>query len=205
MSAEVVPFGDIPAGSNAGSVMGRLQVLSIARRPFRDCGVQRREIQATEKAFALAISRAMGMVVVTAHGRLGASEAVLLQTVLGDLIEGQGNLKVVLDAHDVSGLSPSSLDVLVAATDAASQIGGELTFADPSDACLPALEAIGLGDAITLARHCGQRAPEPALAGQDGAARRAAMAEHPAGSGRHQEFPWSLVTRLQEPTITTPP
>lgn len=91
----------------------------------------------------------MGVVLVTAHGHLGASDADVLRPVLGDLIEGQGNLKVVLDVHDVSGIDGSSLQALVGAVDAAAQLGGELTFADPNETSIKALVAVGLGDAIT--------------------------------------------------------
>ena len=183
MSAELLPLGEMPVGRNASNVAGHLQVPPGARRAARDCAPAPVGTRIPETAFALAISRAMGVVVVTAHGRLGASEADVLQAVLVDLIEGQGNLKVVVDLRDVSGLGPSSLEVLVAATDAAVRLGGELTFADPSDAGSTALEAVGLSDAITLTRQCGQRAlaPLPLGKGND-AARRAAMAEHPAGT-----------------------
>jgi len=190
MSAELLPLGDVPVGRDASSVAGRLQVPSIVRRAPHDCGPKPLKVQATDKAFALVVGRAMGVVVVTAHGHLGASEAEVLQTVLVDLIEGQGNLKVVLDVRDVSGLGPSSLEVLVAAAAAAANIGGELTFADPSEAGLRTLEAVGLGDSVTMARQCRQRAPAaaPPPPGQaDGVARQAAMAEHPAGTGRERE------------------
>jgi anti-anti-sigma factor len=184
MSADLLPLGDVPVARNAS----RLKLPSIARRAPRDCGPKPLGVQAPEKAFALAVGRAMGVVVVTAHGHLGAAESDVLQTVLVDLIEGQGNMKVVMDVRDVSGFSPSSLEVLVAATDAAAQLGGELTFSDPSDAGSRALEAVGLGDAITLARKCGLRALAPPPRGEgDGAARRAAMAEHPAGTGSERE------------------
>ena len=144
----------------------------------------------------------MGVVVVTAHGHLGASEADVLQAVLADLIEGQGNLKVVLDLHDVSGIDRSSLQALVAAVDAAAQLGGELTFADPNETSIKALEAVGLGDAITPARRCSPRALAPVPPGQGNlAARRAAMGRHPAETGPRQGHPGSLVAP-QEQTDT---
>lgn len=198
MSAELLPLGDLPVGRNASSAAGRLQMPSIARRAPSDC--LPRHPRAPVSAFALAVSRAMGVVVVTAHGHLGAAEADVLQSVLVDLIENQGNLKVVLDVRDVPGLAPSSLAVLVAATDAAARVGGELTFADPSEAGIGALKAVGLGDAITLASQCGQRGPGPGPGQGNGAARRAAMAQHPAGTGGHREHPRSLVTPREEPT-----
>jgi len=144
----------------------------------------------------------MGVVVVTAHGHLGASEADVLQAVLADLIEGQGNLKVVLDVHDVSGIDGSSVQALVAAVEAATQMGGELTFADPNETSIKALEAVGLGDAITLARKCGQRALASVPPGQgNAAARRAAMAQHSAETRPRQGHPGSLVAP-QEQTDT---
>lgn len=201
MSAELLPLDDVPLGRDASSVAGRLQVPSITRRAPRDCASPPAKALAPVSAFALAVSRAMGVVVVTAHGHLGPSESDVLQAVLVDLIEGQGNLKVVLDVRDVSGLDRSSLQVLVAATDAAARLGGELTFADPSEAGIKALEAVGLGDAVTLARQCGQRALAPLPPGQgNGAVRRAAMAHHPAGTGGHREHPRSFVTPHEEPT-----
>lgn len=202
MSAERVPLGDVPTNHNASNVPGRTQVPFNARRAQRQCGPKPQEAQAPEKVFALAVSRAMGVVVVTGHGHLGASEADMLRAVLVDLIEGQGNLKVVLDASDVSGLDRSSLAVLAAAVDAAALLGGELTFADPSEAGTNALKAAGLGEAITQARECGQRAlaePPPGLGAE--AARRAARSQHPAGTASHRENPWLLVAPNDEPTI----
>jgi len=144
----------------------------------------------------------MGVVVVTAHGHLGASEADVLRAVLADLIEGQGNLKVVLDVHDVSGIDGSSVQALVAAVEAAAQMGGELTFADPNETSIKALEAVGLGDAITRARKCSPRAPEFVPPGRGNAAgRRAAVAQHPAETRPRQGRPGSLVAP-QEQTDT---
>jgi anti-anti-sigma factor len=190
MSAELLPLDDVPGNRSASSVAGRVQVSAIARHAPSDCAPKPPMAQSQETAFALVVSRAMGVVVVTAHGHLGASEAGVLEAVLVDLIEGQGNLKVVVDFRDVSGLDPSSLEVLVAATAAAAQRGGQLTFADPSEAGTRALEAVGLGAAIILARQCNQRAVAPRPPGQtNGSARRAAMAEHPAGTASHREHP----------------
>lgn len=91
----------------------------------------------------------------------------------------------------------------MAAADAAALLGGELTFADPSDAVIKALDAVGLGDAITLARRCGQRAlPAPPPVQSYGAIRRAPMAQHPAGTGRYREHSRYLLTRHEEPTTT---
>ncbi len=143
----------------------------------------------------LSVSRAMGVVVVTPHGHLGASEGAALEDVLVDLIEDQGNLKVVLDARDVVGLGPSSLEVLVAAADAEARLGGELTFADPSEAGAYALRSVGLGEAITSARQCDHRPPLPDSPGQrEASTRRSAMSEHPAGTHLHRDQSRSFAT-----------
>jgi anti-anti-sigma factor len=142
----------------------------------------------------------MGVVVVTAHGHLGAPEADVLQAVLADLIEGQGNLKVVLDVHDVSGIDGSSLGALAAAVEAATKLGGDLTFADPNQTTIKALEAVGLGDAITLARKCSPRALALSPSGQaNPAAQRAAMAQHPARTGPGQQYPESFAAPQEPP------
>lgn len=202
MPAELLPLGDTPAGRNASSVAGRIQVPHLPRRPPCDCAPRPPSGRVANTAIALAISRAMGVVVVTAHGHLGASDADALQAVLADLIEGQGNLKVVLDVHDVSGIDGSSLQALVGAVDAAAQLGGELTFADPNETSIKALVAVGLGDAITLDRNYSLRALASVPPGQGyPAARRASMAEHPAEAGRRQGHPGSLVAP-QEQTDT---
>jgi hypothetical protein len=69
--------------------------------------------EASEKLHArpaLAVSRAMGAVGMTPHGHLGASEGAALEDVCVDLIEDQGNLKVVVDARDVDRLDSSTLE-----------------------------------------------------------------------------------------------
>ena len=53
---------------------------------------------------------------------------------LADVIEGQGNLKVVLDLHDVSGIDGPSVEAFAAAVEAATQLGGDVTFAGTTSA-----------------------------------------------------------------------
>ncbi|HET7486550.1 MAG TPA: STAS domain-containing protein [Acidimicrobiales bacterium] len=116
-------------------------------------------------AFTFDITRDMGVVVVTAHGRLDATSGATLRAVLVDLIEGQGNLRVVVDLHAASVVDPSIVEVLVAASASATRRGGELTFTDPSDCLLATLEAIGLASAATVAAHRRLRSlPPPPVA-----------------------------------------
>ncbi|MGI8776293.1 MAG: STAS domain-containing protein [Acidimicrobiales bacterium] len=61
--------------------------------------------------FSMAIGRALGTVVVTAHGDLDDAGAANLERVLDDLIDGQGNLHVVVDLHDVGAVGPSGLSM----------------------------------------------------------------------------------------------
>lgn len=103
--------------------------------------------------FSCAVTRVLGVVVVTVHGSLDASSCSALEAVLADLIEGQGNLRVVVDVGDMAVVDPSCLGVLVAAADSAAGRGGEVTFAHPTDSVARALEVAGLGGAISAARR----------------------------------------------------
>lgn len=127
--------------------------------------------------FALAIARAMGTVVVTAHGHLDADRGVLLEGVLVDLIEGQGNLEVVLDLRDVAAVDPSSVQVLVAAAAAAADRGGELTFAHASESVIATLAAAGLACVVEASGRLLRSLPAPP---PDEGHLRQAMSQHPA-------------------------
>ncbi len=142
-------------------------------------------------AFAFDITRDMGVVVVTAHGRLDATSGAALRAVLVDLIEGQGNLRVVVDLHDASVVEPSIIEVLVAASASAARRRGELTFGDPSDSLLAALKAIGLARAVTQTGRRRLRSLPPPSPEADGGPRRTARAQHPAGTDGGPDHPRS--------------
>jgi hypothetical protein len=61
------------------------------------------------------IARALGRVVLTLHGPLDDGAAPRLPGVLVDLIEGQGNLDVVVDTMFAGSLDGGSIEVLVGA------------------------------------------------------------------------------------------
>lgn len=122
----------------------------------------------TPVACSFTVSRAFGTVIVTAHGRLDPSSSDVLGAALADLIDNQGNLSVILDAHDLALAEPSLLRFLVAPAASATRRGGRLRVADPSPPVIAALEAIGLGGAIAMTRPAaGQMArPQPVRQGR---------------------------------------
>ena len=77
---------------------------------------------------SLAVGRAMGTVVVTLHGTVDAAAASVLECVLRDLIDEQGNLDVVVDLRRVVISDPAGHAVLVQASAWADRHGGRLTL-----------------------------------------------------------------------------
>lgn len=94
--------------------------------------------------FRLAISRAFGTVIVTVHGMLDRTTSRELDGVLTDLIEGQGNLDVVVDLWDMEAIEGETLAVLDAAVACARSLGGHLTLTRPTPAVRELLETMGL-------------------------------------------------------------
>ena len=101
-------------------------------------------------SFSIVIGRALGTVVVTVRGELGASGATLLRSVLSDLILDQGNMSVALDLRKLRRLHRSAVDVLVDARTWARDRSGELRLYDPPTAVADLLAASGLSSAIAL-------------------------------------------------------
>ena len=96
------------------------------------------------------IGRALGTVVVTLHGELSAVTSGMLHDVLLDLIEGQGNLFLVIDMHDVVIPAGARLDGLVAARASLLDRGGRFLLAAPVGPVRGTLEAAGLSEAIEV-------------------------------------------------------
>jgi anti-anti-sigma factor len=74
--------------------------------------------------FGIVIGRRLGTVVVTVHGELDVARAAQLGTILVDLIDGQGNLSLVVDLHDATTSDPDTLSVFVDAAERAQRRGG---------------------------------------------------------------------------------
>lgn len=96
----------------------------------------------------LAISRTLGDVVVTVEGEVGARTSGMLGAALLDLIEGQGNLFVVVDLRGAVLAGPSGLDVLAAAKRSMEGRNGQFLLSAPSHDIRKALLAAGLADVI---------------------------------------------------------
>lgn len=76
------------------------------------------------------VSRTAGTVVVTIHGQIRFDEWTRIGAVLGDLIDDQGNLDVVLDLCGIAHLEREAVPLIVHAARQAHNHGGRLRLAD---------------------------------------------------------------------------
>jgi anti-anti-sigma factor len=88
-----------------------------------------------------AISRALGKVIVTVHGDVDARH---LRQTLVDLVDGQGNLDLVIDLRDADSLDPDGVAALARAATRVQQHGGVLVVSDPHPDVAQLLESSGL-------------------------------------------------------------
>lgn len=100
--------------------------------------------------FTFAVARALGTVVVTAGGTIDAIAARALAHVLGDLIENQGNMTVVVDLHDVIDVDPRCLDIFVTAHHWAILRGGQLSLTGSRLRVARALEETGVNRLVAV-------------------------------------------------------
>ncbi len=98
--------------------------------------------------FSIVIGRRAGTVVVTVHGEVDMLRAGHLGHILADLIDGQGNLSLVVDLHDATASDPDSLSVFVEAVERARQRGGTVTLAEPAGRLREALQLRGLDNFV---------------------------------------------------------
>jgi len=110
--------------------------------------------------FSIAISRALGSVVVTVHGTLDGPGARHLGSVLADIIDGQGNLAVIVDLHNARALDAGGLSVFVTAAERAGRRGAALTLRDPPVDFRESLSLLGIAHLVQVAHHDGGR-PSP--------------------------------------------
>jgi anti-anti-sigma factor len=135
-------------------------------------------------ADAIVIGRFRGTVIVTLHGALDLSVSAGLGRMLHDLIEGQGNLSVVVDLRDVGRIDSSGVDVLGSASDQIAARGGELRLGEPTGAVFDALALSGLATLIDVPFEGERRPSSPKPSRSVG--RQASMDSHPAGKARCQ-------------------
>ena len=107
-------------------------------------------VGAARSAFSFAVSRAMGTVVVTCHGKLDGDAAGNLRAVLNDLIEAQGNLEVVIDLRDAVLAETADLAAFEAAANWSAARRGRLRMCVASEAARAPLTAAGLGQLVEL-------------------------------------------------------
>ncbi len=91
----------------------------------------------------LVVSRANTWVVVTVHGDLVDEAARSLGSVLEDLVDGQGNLTVVVDLANVGMVDRTAARVLWVATESTGRRGGTLRLRRASPAVMEGLDLIG--------------------------------------------------------------
>lgn len=135
-------------------------------------------------AGSLVVGRYMGTVIVTLHGELHRRASVYLAGVLRDLIDGQGNLAVVVDLADVDGIDRSGLDVLASAAARTAGRGGVLRLGGATGEVFDALSLAGMGRLFTMPLEHGHRRCAPGRSTD--AALRDAINAHPAGTTKQR-------------------
>ena len=113
------------------------------------------------------IGRYLGTVVVTVHGGLGVTSVAHLGLVLADLIDGQGNLSVIVDLYDATVTDDECATVFADAAVRARRHGGVITLSAPPALVDEALRRRG------------------SLISRSGAARRGGLTRRCAPGGSH--------------------
>jgi anti-anti-sigma factor len=85
----------------------------------------------TSTDYSFTVARRPGGVIVTVHGDLGLAGSIRIGAVLGDLIDGQGNLAVAVDLRQVTSVDSSALGVFTVAARLASRRGGQFSVVGP--------------------------------------------------------------------------
>jgi anti-anti-sigma factor len=98
------------------------------------------------REFSFKVTRQLSAVVVAVYGELDIAASTRLGAVLQDLIDGQGNLNVVVDLQCITSVDSAALGVLATAHETARGHGGHLKIDGPSDG--PNRE---IADTLTLA------------------------------------------------------
>lgn len=100
--------------------------------------------------FSFHIRRRGRDVVVAVSGDLDAWSADRLRAHLDDLINGQGNLSVVVDGREMSFIDSFGLSVLIDAGEQLRSKGGELRVEQPSRSAARVLAMTGFGEMLGL-------------------------------------------------------
>lgn len=100
--------------------------------------------------FSLSTRRDAGDVVVSIEGELDATTAPPLRAILSDLIDGQGNLSLVLDLSAMSFVDSIGLGVFAGAAKRLRTKGGELVLSSPSGPASRLFELTGIAALATI-------------------------------------------------------
>lgn len=100
--------------------------------------------------FTVLTRRAAQDVVVSIEGELDAATAPPLRAILSDLIDGQGNLSVVLDLSAMTFVDSIGLGVFAGAAKRLRARGGELVLAAPSSSTLRLFAVTGIDGLATI-------------------------------------------------------
>jgi len=98
---------------------------------------------------SLVVGRGIGTVVVTGGGKLNLAGCELLENVLLDLIEGQGNLTVAVDLGQAI-VEPEALMVFITAARTARRRGTRFILQEPPADAHEALLSEGHGDLVEV-------------------------------------------------------
>jgi anti-sigma B factor antagonist len=99
---------------------------------------------------SLRFSRVNDAVVVVVSGDLDAGTAALLRDRVRDVIEGQGNLSVILDVSDMTFIDSSGLSVLLEIHRWAHDRGGALVVHSPRPATARVFDIVGLNRIVKV-------------------------------------------------------
>lgn len=92
---------------------------------------------------SITVARSAGTVVVTVRGELDAPKSKHLGVILADLIDGQGNLSILVDLYDARATDPDCLWMLTEAAERAHRRGGTMRL-DAAAEVTSALQLRGL-------------------------------------------------------------
>ncbi len=104
--------------------------------------------ESTPARASIVVSRNRGTVVVTVSGELDLPRAGDLGAMLADLIDGQGNLSVVVDLHDATASDADCLSVFTDAAERARRRGGMIKVSEPPASLYSALQLRGLDNFV---------------------------------------------------------
>ena len=107
-------------------------------------GIVAGAVESAPARASIVVSRNRGTVVVTVRGELDLPRAGDLGAMLADLIDGQGNLSVVVDLHDATAKDADCLWVFTEAAERARRHGGMIRVSEPPAPLYSALQLRGL-------------------------------------------------------------